>query len=393
MARGFKNFGGSDKKDSLRETDLFEMFKLSDEAADKWVNIRLLPGDILPVKKHWIELSPKEEGKKGVTIPRMCVSFDPDNIYEPLKGRKCPYCEIPHQNKDDKFAPARYDTKYLALAIIRDIQEDGPGRKAAKPTKEELKTGFKDMGSKSWTPVRVIPLTGGNVSRINEISERNTHKVEGKKGKQEFDVNHAKYGCDLEVRFRTGKGIAPGDRYQIEKGDNTPLSKEEKAYLIFDLNPWEEIYDKLGRLDTDGALKDYKRMDIKGLGIHKDDDSDEDDDEMSLGRKKKKGDKGDKSSSQKKSRLLDDDDEDDDEDEKPRKKKKTSRLLDDDDEDEKPKKKKKKKSSDDDEDDRPKKKKKKKSDDGDDEKPKKKKKAKKSDDDDDEPKKKKKKKK
>lgn len=391
MARGFKNFAGRDKKDSLRETDIFEMYKLSDEAADQWVHIRLMPGDILPVKKHWIELAPKEAGKKGISIPRMCVQFDPDNTFEALKGRKCPYCKIPHQNKDDQFAPARADLKFLACAIIRDIQEDGPGRKATEPTKSEKKTGFKEMGSKSWTPIRVIPLTGGNVNRINEISERNTHKAKGEKGKKAYDVNDAKFGCDLEIRFRTAKGIPPGDRYQIEKGDCTPLTKEEKEYLTFNLEPWEEIYDQLGRLDNEGALADFKRMDIKGLGIHEEDEDDDEDDDMSLGKKKKKGSKDKKA---KKSSRFSDDDDDDDEDEAPKKKKKKTRsLLDDDDEDDRPKKKKKKKSSDDDEDEPKKKKKKKRSDDDDEDEAPKKKKKKKSSDDDDEPKKKKKKKK
>ncbi len=371
MGRGFDKFAGNDRKDNLREDDLFEMFKLSKEAADTWITVRLMPGDILPLKKHWIELEPKDDKKQGVKIPRMCVSFDPDNTYEPLEGRKCPYCEIPHQNKENPNAPAQYDTKFLACAIIRDIQEAGAPRKSPEHTKAEKKTGFKEPGSKSWTPIRVLPLTGGNVKRVNEHSERNMHKQEGKKGKVAYPVNHAKYGCDLEIRFRTGKGIAPGDRYQIEKGEVTPLTKEEKAYLTFDFSDWEGIYDKLGRLDTEGALRDFKKLDVRGLGLYEEED-DEDEDEMSLGRKKKK------SSDKKKktSRLLDDDE--DDEDDRPKKKKK---RRDDDDEDEAPKKKKKKTKSllddDDDEDEKPKKKKKKKKSSDDDEAPKKKKKKKK----------------
>ena len=418
MARGFGDIQDKGNRDNLRESDIFEIFPLAKKANGNWVSIRLLDTDLLPIKKHWIKIMGGKDKDKEIKIPRLCVNFDPDNQGKPLRGMKCPYCGIAHGN-DESGAPAQYDYKWYAQAIIRDEQAAAP-RKMPKLTKKELKTGKKEMGSESWTPVMCIPLTNSLAQKIKELGERNIHTVKdkksGKKSKQAFQVNHPKYGCDIEIKYNAKK--APAERYTIERGDHTPLKDFEKEYLTWDFDNWEEIYDMLGRLNEADALTDFKKMDVLGVnpGDDDEDDDDDDDDGMSLG-KKKKGGKADK----KKRRSMDDDDEDDDdddEDDRPSKSKKSKpskskRLLDDedddDDEDDRPSKKKKsskdkksskvkskksKRSSDDDEDedDKPKKKKKKSSDKVKSSDKKKKKKSS-DDDDDDAPKKKKKKKK
>lgn len=417
MARGFGDIQDKGNRDNLRESDIFEIFPLAKKANGNWVSIRLLDTDLLPIKKHWIKIMGGKDKDKEIKIPRLCVNFDPDNQNKPLRGMKCPYCGIAHGN-DESGAPAQYDYKWYAQAIIRDEQAAAP-RKMPKLTKKELKTGKKEMGSESWTPVMCIPLTNSLAQKIKELGERNIHTVKdkksGKKSKQAFQVNHPKYGCDIEIKYNAKK--APAERYTIERGDHTPLKDFEKEYLTWDFDNWEEIYDMLGRLNEADALTDFKKMDVLGVNPGDDDEDDDDDDGMSLG-KKKKGGKADK----KKRRSMDDDEDDeddDDEDDRPSKSKKSKpskskRLLDDeddddDDEDDRPSKKKKsskdkksskvkskksKRSSDDDEDedDKPKKKKKKSSDKVKSSDKKKKKKSS-DDDDDDAPKKKKKKKK
>ncbi|WAK44558.1 hypothetical protein [Erwinia phage vB_Ea_2910A] len=412
MARGFGDIQDNSKRDSLRESEIFEIFPLSKKANGNWVSIRLLDLDLLPIKKHWIKIMGGKDKDKEIKIPRMCVSFDPDNQNKPLNGMKCPYCGIAHGN-DESGAPAQYDYKWYAQAIIRDEQAAAP-RKMPKLTKQEQKTGKKEMGSESWTPVMCIPLSNSLAGKIRELGERNIHTVKdkksGKKSKQAFQVNHPKYGCDIEIKYNAKK--SPAERYTIERGDHTPLTEEEKGYLTWDFDNWNEIYDMLGRLDEAAAMADFKKMDVIGVNTNDDgdDDEDDDDDDMALGRKKKGGkadkkkrrndddddededDDDDRPSKSKKSKasksrkLLDDDEDDDDEDDdddRPSKKKKSSKVKskkskksddDDDDEDDAPKKKKKKssdkvkssdkkkkkKSSDDDDDDAPKKKKKKK---------------------------------
>lgn len=372
MARGFDNISDNSKRDSLRESDIFEIYPLAKKAAGGWVSIRLLETDLLPIKKHWIKIMGGKDKDKEIKIPRLCVSFDPDNAGKPLRGMKCPYCGIAHGN-DESGAPAQYDFKWYAQAIVRDEQETQP-RKLPKHTKQELKTKKKEKGSESWTPVFCIPLTNSLAGRIKELGERNIHNVKdkksGKKSKQAFQVNHPKYGCDIEIKYNAKK--SPAERYSIERGEHKPLTEEEKEYLTWDFENWEEIYDLLGRLSEADALADFKKMDV--LGVEPDDsDDDEDDDGMSLGKKGKKS---------KKSRKDDDDEDDeDDEDERPSKKSKKSkpskskRLLDDDEDDED--------EDDEDEDDRPSKKSKKSSKDKKSVKSKKSKKSSRDDDDED----------
>ena len=423
MARGFGDIQDNSKRDSLRESEIFEIFPLSKKANGNWVSIRLLDLDLLPIKKHWIKIMGGKDKDKEIKIPRMCVNFDPDNQGKPLNGMKCPYCGIAHGN-DESGAPAQYDYKWYAQAIIRDEQAAAP-RKMPKFTKKEQKTGKKEMGSESWTPIMCIPLSNSLAGKIKELGERNIHTVKdkksGKKSKQAFQVNHPKYGCDIEIKYNPKK--SPAERYTIERGDHTPLTGDEKEYLTWDFDNWNEIYDMLGRLNEEAAMADFKKMDVIGVNTNDSDDGDDEDDEdddMALGRKKKVG----KADKKKRRSDDDDDDEDDDEDEddRPSKSKKSKptksrKMLDDDedddedeDEDDRPSKSKKSKKSakssktsksskkskksdddDEDEDDKPAKKKKKSSD-----KVKssdKKKKKKSSDDDDDKPAKKKKKKK
>ena len=182
--RGFGNMKPrSANNDSIRLEELVEMFKFQDHP-DEWIQLRFLDRDILPCKRHWIKILAGKE-KKEVTIPRWCVSFDPENETEPKAGVDCPYCEL----SSGKDGSVRHEYFYLVNAIVRDIQDDEPARKA-NPTKREVATGFKDIKSKSWTPTRVIRLTNTLVSRMQEIAETNIVKNPKTGAKKAFDVSH-----------------------------------------------------------------------------------------------------------------------------------------------------------------------------------------------------------
>ena len=358
--------------DNVKLDELVDMYKFP---TNKWIRIRLLPTTMLPIKTHWIKITTKD--KNETKIPRICIQFDPDNEAQPKKGVKCPYCTLDH----DTGGQAEQGKYYYANAIIRSLEDDKP-RRLAKPTKDEIKTGLKDIDSETWTPVRVVRLTNGTVATLVEKGERNTA---GKGSKQKaYSLAHGKYGCDIDLRFNPK---APGaKKWSVETNERAPLdadwqlSKEnKKGYAIYDLS--DDIVEKLGLETQEVAEANFKKMKITGMDKLEDDEDDEDD--LPKKKKKKRSSSSDVSlgGKKKKKRSYDDD-----EDEAPKKKKK--RSYDEDDEDDLPKKKKKKRSSDDDE--APKKKKKKRSSDDEDEAPKKKKKKKSVDSD--APKKKKKKK-
>ncbi len=344
MARGFDDITpNAGRQESLKIEEIVDIHKFSDGVYE---TIRLLPHAMLPVKTHWIRILGGKE-KKEIKVPRICVSFDPDNEKVPMKGTHCPYCDL----STGEGGTCSTNIRYYANAIIRDEQENEP-RKAAKPTKKELKTGFKEKGSKSWTPVRVVPLPSGLALRLQKLKQRNIT------GGKAYAITHEKNGCDVAIMYDSKASAA--NAYTIDRGEKTPLTKEEKKYLIWDLN--DDIYDLLGRMDTDQAEEDFKRQDFVGSDSL-DDDDDDDEDSFRLGSKKKKKSKSKDSDSSKKKKSKKSKDDDDE----PKKKKKSKKSKDDDDE---PKKKKKSKSKDDDsskkkkskksKDDEPKKKKKKK---------------------------------
>ena len=317
--------------DSARIEELIDVFKWPD---GKWVQVRLMDRGLLPISTHWVPIIGSKTGKES-KIPRLCLNIDPDSG-KAIKG-KCPYCELGDT--------ARAQDHYYFNAIIRELQEDQP-KKAVKPTSSERETGFKDIDSRSWTPVRAIRLPGGLLDQFKAQKDLNKHKSKKTGETKKYAINHDKYGVDFNVMYdSTTKGAG---KYKISKEGRTPLTEEELEYLVYDLDG-AAIAKEMGLKTLEEALRDVKTMTLASGKGGKDDDEKskgrrviDDDDDVDLDEDdepKKKG---------KKSKHRDDDeDEDDDEDDAPFKKKgKKSKHRDDDE----PKKKKGKKSKDEDED-------------------------------------------
>lgn len=343
------------QKDSVRLEEVIELHKWP---ADEWSQVRFLPGKILPVKRHWIKILAGRD-KKEISIPRYCIAFDPNNEDTPRRNADgedihCPYCDLAHGGDN----ASRYEFFYLANAIIRELQEDMPRRaNKIERTKEEKKTGFKDIRSKTWTPVRVCRITSSVAARMQELNEGNTVKNKKTGVKKAYDITDVKYGIDVRVKY---KPKASGtDKYSADKDERTPLTDEEQAYLTWRLD--ESLLDITGRMDEKQAKEDFKRMEVVGSDTPDEDDEDGyslDDDDEPKGKKSKKSDK------KAKKKPFDDDDEDDEDDEddddappkkssKDKKSKSKSKEKVKSSKDKKPKKKKPVVKDDDDEDDEP----------------------------------------
>ena len=289
MARGFDNINpnANSRGDKLKPEEIWDLFKFTDQSG--YVSVRFLPTDILPVKTHWIKILAGKD-KKEIKIPKICISFDPDNEAVALDGTDCPYCNL-SQGQD---GACQTSTAYYANVIVRDLQEDMP-RKLPPHTKSEKETGYKDIKSRSWTPVRVVRLPAGLAGKIQEMRERNKDK----KGNM-YPVSHEEYGIDIAIKFDDSKSGT--DKYQIDKEERSPLDDEELDYLTYDLSV--ECIDMLGRESQEQADTEFKRLDIVGEDEIEDDEDDEEDD---LPRRSKKGSKGRRRAS------VDDEDEEEDE--------------------------------------------------------------------------------
>ena len=200
--------------DSARIEELIDVFKWPD---GKWVQVRLMDRGLLPISTHWVPIIGSKTGKES-KIPRLCLNIDPASG-KALKG-KCPYCELGDT--------ARAQDHYYFNAIIRELQEDQP-KKAVKPTSAERETGFKDIDSRSWTPVRAIRLPGGLLDQFKAQKDLNKHKSKKTGETKKYAINHDKYGVDFNVMYDSS--IKGGQKYKISKEGRTPLTEEELEYL------------------------------------------------------------------------------------------------------------------------------------------------------------------
>lgn len=307
--KGFNSIKTKSRNDALKLDDVIDIIQLP---KNKYFTFRILPIMPLHVRQVWIKLwaGGKGKEKRVVSIPRYAINFDPANPEKPKKGVKCPYMEMAAKFEGQKEAPVRAGDFWLFNVIDREKQDEGAPRKSPSPSKSEKKTGFKDINTESWTPVRVMRLTSTSINRLQELSEEN--KVKDKKTKKtaQFDASDARYGFDVKIKF---KPDAPGtDKYALDPaGGPSKLTDEEQSYLVWNLT--EELLDATGRMEEDAAREDIKRMEI--VGAESVDDDEDEDDEDDRPRKSK----GKKSKS--KSTALDDDDDDDDD--KPKKSKKS----------------------------------------------------------------------
>ena len=211
--RGFgqTNTGGTKDK---RPEDLVEMLK---PTAD-FVQLRLI-GGVYGYAQRWIDI----ETKKGIiSIPKVALNYDPetDSYDSTLED---PYAKIKN--------PQRVSKSYFVNCIVRDLQDDKP-RKLPEVSRDERRSGLKSKESKSWTPVRVLRVPAGAADSIKKLMQMNKHRVDGKI--QEMELSDEKYGMDLYISY--DPNAAGTAKYNVQKGDASPLTEEEKKYLIWDIS-------------------------------------------------------------------------------------------------------------------------------------------------------------
>ena len=322
---------------NTRIEEKIDLMKLT----NKWSTVRFVHSRVLPTATHWFDII-GSKSKEKVSISKMCVGFDMEK--ESHNSDDCPYCKL----------GLTYSISYYANCIDRAAQEKKP-RKIPKPTKQELKTGFKDINSESWTPVRVLRIPSSLAKKIQSLKDLNIRKSKTGEKKSYF-VDDVKYGADVNIKYDAK--AAGTEKYQIQLAEKSALTEEEQAYLIWDLS--SELFNVETYEQAQREIKRTEILDSDGKRIN----DDLDDAEESVGSKKSKKQKYElpEDDDDDDSELDTDDDEDLDDEDEPKSKKSKSKKkpvedddedLDDDDDDE-PKSKKsnsKKKPVEDDEDD------------------------------------------
>jgi hypothetical protein len=181
-----------------------------------------LVGSVFSYGQHWLPIVTKEG--KETNFPKVCLAYD-DEIEEKDSEKACPYCDLIDY----------IQVHYYVNVIVRELEEDVPAR--IRQTPEEKKTGFKDMNSDSWTPVRVLRLPAGAVAKLNQLSELNLH---GPKGKRvSYPLSDEQYGRDVMVMY--DKDAAPANQYTFQLGEPTVLEEDYLLWNVENLMVPEEL--------------------------------------------------------------------------------------------------------------------------------------------------------
>ena len=313
----------SGQGNTLKPADVVDLYELPDK---KFVKLRFF-GSIHAYGGHWIETKKKDGSKGNYYYP--CAAFDIESG-KMDSTKHCPFC-------DDESGHVRFANDYFINAIHRKEQMNKPARVRATPA--ETESGYKEKSSESWTPVKAVRLTGSVLRRLQEMKQLNT--VENADGDTlNYAVSHPRYGADVSIK--RDKSLSPAQMYDVQIGTQTSMSKEERSYLIWDL---EHLMvtpsQKEAEVEYVKWAKRMGLMDDKPVAKKKAapiDDEDEDEDDEPVVKKKPAA----KSAPAKKKPVVeeDDDDEFDDEDEAPAAKKKPATDdeddFDDEDEDDEP---------------------------------------------------------
>ena len=232
-------------------------------------------------------------GKDGTKyeFQKQCLKYNPETQERDL-DEDCPYC-----NANYKFRQT-----YFHNAIDRALQENEP-KKPNPPTKAELKSGFKDIDSASWTPVVVLRMPPSlviNLQNYSKLAKKNSKSGEA------HSVADVEHGVDINFFFDpdgTGDGM-----YKTQMGDKTPITDEEGEYLIWNLE------DQIKPESFEEAEAEIARF-VKACAEHGDGEAPaEESDSRSRSKKSRHADTS-SSSSRNKRHEPDEEDDEDDEDE------------------------------------------------------------------------------
>ena len=220
---------------SFRISDVVNMLEYPTKNGKAgWVTIRLF-GPVYSDAFFWAKA--KQGSNKSFRV--QCRCYDPDSHqclpekYDPWYDEYRRECD---ENIDRKDRLLQYSKYFYMQAIVRKLQDNMPAKNRL--TAHERKTGFKDPDSDSYTPVVVVQLTPKILSAIQEFKEDNIVKLKSGTRKA-YHVTDEKFGRDIMIKKDMSPGVAPGDIYQVKlavDSGRTPLTEEEKSYLIWDMN-------------------------------------------------------------------------------------------------------------------------------------------------------------
>lgn len=297
--------------DGPRITDFIDMVDFPDAKLRTFRPV----GDIVIQRTHWINILSKE-GKK-VRLPITCIAYDLEN--NPREGVRCAFCEVNHASRPT----------YYWNVIDSKLVTTQP-RRLPPLSRKEQRTGFKEKGSDSWTPIRVWAFPTTAAETVQQLTQSNKNKRDEMK-----ELSDPVFGRAIDVSKNTN-AASPANYWNVQRADQQwrRLDEGELQYLKYDLTLLNKLMltekaqdARLRNLipSLDPEAQDFEELDlseyadlvaknrhIKGNDV---DDDDSDDAEEKRGRRGSfsiKGRSGDDDDMPKRKRSRDDSDADDD---------------------------------------------------------------------------------
>ena len=192
---------------------------------NSWTKVRFI-GPVTSYYEFWFQI--RSSTGRIMPIQKLCRDWNP----EPgeMDGNSCPY----------RKAGLNGRPIYVSNAIIRSLQQRTPNispehtayeQKSRHIGKETVR--WKEHGSESWTPIRVLRIPPGLAQKIQALSLNNTRQNQAAEVRS-YDLAHPKYGRDVVIKY--DKDEEPKAMYGLRGDQRTSLTDEELAYLRYPLN-------------------------------------------------------------------------------------------------------------------------------------------------------------
>ena len=232
---------------SIRLDSLVDFMDFSD---GDWHKVRIWPG-LCASAQLWIDI--KKRDGTIIQIPKSFHNFDVATArFDPSK--ECPYFKHKEEFTNRGEPGGRVNVHYYCNVLDRALQENKP-KKAKPPTKAEAKTGFKEKGSKSWSPVRVARFPKTVIEKILKLQALSI--ADGK----QHEISDPDKGQDIYIMYDKNAS-SPANMWDVaaDPEGSTKLSKAERAYLFYDI---ETAIQEIQSQETLGEAKTWVKQHLK----------------------------------------------------------------------------------------------------------------------------------
>lgn len=216
-----ENKGWGSAKTKQRDADWRDNFDQGEFTDGEFVTLRPI-GPVNSFAQHWIEFTGKDGKKK--TFPVTCRNWDSEK--EEFIANGCPACK----------RQLKTQVKHFGNFINRDLQENRPAKAKLEEATKSKK--FRTPNDKSWSPVKVYILPSTAVDGLKDIYALNKHKIKDPETREVTMVacepSDPDYGCDVRIKYDSNKDGS--NKYNVQKGDHSPLTDEERTYMLYDLD-------------------------------------------------------------------------------------------------------------------------------------------------------------